>query len=156
MRKEGSYAVRFSGGRLGFLLWQDGQPASLVSAKTDWTPETWHHVAATYDGRQMRLFVDGREDAASPKLIEGPIDASASPLGIGSNGSGHLFCGIIDRVRLYDRALSADEVRASCEAGREAMRTMRLDADRGVERVLLAGLEGEQAQPAHHRHQLVL
>ena len=122
VRKEGSYAVRFSGGRLGFLIWHDGQPSPLVSAKADWAPETWHHVAATYDGRQMRLFVDGQEDAASPKPIEGEIDASGSPLGIGSSGSGHLFCGIIDQVRLYDRALSADEIRASCAAGREAMR----------------------------------
>jgi len=122
VRKDGSYAVRFSGGRLAFLLWQGGQPSSLVSAKTDWTPKSWYHVAATYDGRQMRLFIDGREDAASPKPIEGRIDASTSPLGIGSDGSSHLFHGIIDRVRLYDRALSADEVHASCEAGIDAMR----------------------------------
>ncbi|NQT16282.1 MAG: FAD-dependent oxidoreductase, partial [Planctomycetes bacterium] len=123
VRKEESYALRFAGGRLGFLLWKDGQAASLISAKADWSPDAWSHVVATYDGARLRLFVDGREDAASPKPFQGPIDATTSPLGIGSSGSQHHFHGILDEVRLYCRALSADEIRASHEKGREALRS---------------------------------
>lgn len=123
IRKEGSYALRFADGRLGFLVWKDGQASSLVSAKADWTADVWRHVVATYDGARLRLFVDGREDARSPKAFQGPIDATTSPLGIASSGSQHHFHGILDEVRLYCRALSDDEIRTSHEEGREALRT---------------------------------
>jgi len=118
VRRDNCFALRFSSGRLGFLLWLDGQLVSLGSKKTDWETERWYHVAAVYDGSEMRLLIDGQEDGSSPHAASGTIDQTQTHLGIGSCGSAYLFTGVIDEVCVYDRARAGAEVRASYEKGR--------------------------------------
>jgi hypothetical protein len=70
---------------------------------------TWTHLATTYDGAMLRLFVNGSEVASRP--LAGSLLISSGPLRIGGNSIwGEFFKGRIDEVRLYDRALSAEEV----------------------------------------------
>ena len=121
IRKQGSYALRFSGGRLGLLLWIGGDPVCLAGSKTDWRPNQWYHLAGTYDGGRMRLFVDGVEDRASPKPQTGLIDGGPLDCGIGSQKSMYCFGGVIDEVRIMSRAATAEEIRASHERGRRAL-----------------------------------
>ncbi len=64
---------------------------------------TWSHLAATYDGTTMRLYVNGVQVASAAQT--GPIAPSSQPLTIGSNWSG-----LIDEVRIYNRALSASQI----------------------------------------------
>jgi Concanavalin A-like lectin/glucanases superfamily len=71
----------------------------------------WSHLAVTYDGAAVSLFVDG--DEVSRRPTTGAIRGTASPLWIGGNHPyGEYFEGLIDEVRIYDRALSGEEVRA--------------------------------------------
>jgi len=76
------------------------------------TTGTWHHIAGTYDGSIIRLYVDGVEKASSS--VSGPIQTSSTPLYIGnkpfSSYSGDHFKGIIDEVRIYNRALLHQEI----------------------------------------------
>ena len=47
----------------------------------------WHHVAATYDGQRMRLYVDGVEVGSTAKT--GSIDTNGSvPVAIGNQPQG--------------------------------------------------------------------
>jgi concanavalin A-like lectin/glucanase superfamily protein/fibronectin type III domain protein len=72
---------------------------------------TWSHLAATYDGTTVRLYVNGVE--AGTAAGAGALPASANPLRIGGNSVwGEYFKGRIDEVRIYDRALSAAEITA--------------------------------------------
>ncbi|HEY5866900.1 MAG TPA: LamG domain-containing protein [Candidatus Tectomicrobia bacterium] len=69
----------------------------------------WTHVAGTYDGVTVRLFLNGVQVAST--AISGPIAASTGPLRIGGNGLwGEFFQGSIDEVRLYNRALTQAEI----------------------------------------------
>jgi hypothetical protein len=88
----------------------------------DFAPGTWHHVAATFDGKTARVYVDGRESAAMPATD--PIGAKgASPAFIGADkGTESFFAGKIDDLRMYARALSAGEIRALYEEAPEAIR----------------------------------
>ena len=72
--------------------------------------QRWHFVAATYDGSAMRFYSDGREIASI--AATGPIDTSgSSPAYIGScGGEREFFPGGIDDVRIYDRALSPQQI----------------------------------------------
>ncbi len=76
------------------------------------TTGTWHHIAGTYDGSTIRLYVDGVEKASGS--ASGPIQTSSTPLYIGnkpfSSYSGDFFKGIIDEVRIYNRALLHQEI----------------------------------------------
>jgi hypothetical protein len=70
---------------------------------------TWSHVAATYDGAQMRLYVNG--DEVANRAQTGAISTSTDNLIIGANSSsGFHWLGRIDEVRIYRRALSAVEI----------------------------------------------
>jgi hypothetical protein len=69
----------------------------------------WTHLAATYDGATLRLYVNGVQVASRAQT--GAIIVTSSPLRIGGNGIwGEYFQGRIDEVRIYNRALSQAEL----------------------------------------------
>jgi hypothetical protein len=71
----------------------------------------WTHLAATYDGATLRLYVNGVQ--ASTRAIAGAMAPSTGPLRIGGNAVwGEWFSGLIDEVRVYNRALTAAQVQA--------------------------------------------
>ena len=69
----------------------------------------WTHLAATYDGGTLRLYVNGSQ--VSSRTVGGTLVASTMPLRIGGNAAwGEYFAGLIDEVRIYSRALSPAEI----------------------------------------------
>ncbi|HJT81599.1 MAG TPA: LamG domain-containing protein, partial [Chthoniobacterales bacterium] len=80
------------------------------------TPNLWQHVAATYDGAMMRIFVNGIEVASMPQT--GAIDPTTDPVVIGQNVTHSSFAwqGMIDEVELFNRALSAAEIQGIVNA----------------------------------------
>jgi hypothetical protein len=72
---------------------------------------TWSHLATTWDGTTMRLYVNGVQ--VGSRAVSGTIAVSSGQLRIGGNAIwGEWFAGRIDEVRIYNRALSAAEVQA--------------------------------------------
>ena len=74
------------------------------------TDDTWHHVALVYDGAYKIIYVDGVEDARVAST--GQIDVSSYNLYIGENAqaTGRYLHGLVDDARIYNRAMSAEEV----------------------------------------------
>jgi hydrogenase maturation factor HypE len=71
----------------------------------------WSHLATTYDGQTVRLFVNAVQVASV--AASGPVAVSNGALRIGGNNVwGEYFTGRIDEVRLYRRALGAAEIAA--------------------------------------------
>jgi len=70
----------------------------------------WHHVAGVYDGTQGIIYIDGILDVA--QAATGQLNASDFNLYIGENSqaTGRYWNGLIDDVRLYNRALSQTEI----------------------------------------------
>ena len=76
---------------------------------------TWTHLAGTYDGLTLRLYINGVEVAAQPR--SGQIGIFSGPIRIGGNSAlGEYFQGRIDEVRIYNRALTQTEVQADMNA----------------------------------------
>ena len=72
---------------------------------------TWSHVAATYDGATLRLFVNGVQ--VGSQAMTGAMAVSTGALRIGGNSVwSEYFQGRIDEVRIYNRALTAGEIQA--------------------------------------------
>ncbi len=72
---------------------------------------TWSHLAASYDGATLRLFVNGTQVASAART--GTLAASSNPLQIGGDSIfGQYFRGLIDEVRVYKTALTAAQIQA--------------------------------------------
>ncbi|MHC4456605.1 MAG: LamG-like jellyroll fold domain-containing protein, partial [Planctomycetota bacterium] len=69
----------------------------------------WQYVVLTYDGFTLSLFVDGSEVDSTP--ASGTISVSNQDVEIGRYDGWKYFNGTIDDVAIYDRALSAEEIR---------------------------------------------
>ena len=88
-----------------------------VTSTTNMVPGKWTHLAGTYDGKQLKIYVNGTFEKAA--AYTGPLRADRAPLLVGggsltSTGWGNHFTvnGTVDDVMVWNRALSADEVRS--------------------------------------------
>ena len=74
--------------------------------------DTWYHLTATYDGENLKAYRDGVLITDNPNPTGSP-DSETSPLNFGRHTeSPQYFNGTVDEIRLYNRALSAQEVAA--------------------------------------------
>jgi glucose/arabinose dehydrogenase/PKD repeat protein len=79
------------------------------------TTNTWTHLATTYEGQTLRLYVNGTEVAS--KGQSGTILTSTNPLQIGGDAFyGQYFAGRIDEVRIYNQALTQAQVQTDMNA----------------------------------------
>jgi len=72
----------------------------------------WHHVAGTYDGRRMCLYLDGELEVSCPLSPVYDMDINDKPVYIGANAhwDDRKWSGLIDDIRIYNYALAPDEV----------------------------------------------
>lgn len=86
------------------------QPQQWLIGTIDLTKflNTWVHVAVVYDGKEQRLYVNGKLDIAEKK--SGTITMNDDPLSIGWVDNNRYFDGVIDEVKLYSRGLTEDEL----------------------------------------------
>ena len=92
--------------RLHFYIKTDG---NLRHLRVDGflTEGQWHHVAGTWDGLTQRLYIDGVEIASQ---APGGVLGDTSRVRMSSQGEP--FNGMLDDVRIYNRALTQDEIQA--------------------------------------------
>lgn len=68
---------------------------------------TWYHAVGSWDGDTLRLYVDGAEVAST---AVSSLKSGSDAWWVGSGGGFSYHTGELDDVRIYNRALSADEV----------------------------------------------
>jgi hypothetical protein len=105
----------------------------------------WHHCAATFDGRTMRVYLDGKQIASLER--PGKIAAEGDvPAFIGSSsGAGEYFQGGLDDLRIYSAALSAEEIAALYRDGLGAIQLRSAELAALVQTVYVPGARFSQA-----------
>jgi hypothetical protein len=89
----------------------DGETAALVNPGAGWPAEEWFHLVGTYDGTTLASWVNGlKTTTAAP----GPPVTGGAELYFGANMGGgeiaeNFFNGVLDFVRIMNRALVPDE-----------------------------------------------
>ena len=81
-----------------------------IYGTTDVNDGHWHHVAGVYDEEKIYLYIDGNLDASAKAA--GTIRVNDEPVYIGENSQtpDRFWNGLIDDVRIYSYALSAEEI----------------------------------------------
>lgn len=93
----------------GFSLSLNGDENRLVTPLQYWTADEWYFLVGVYDGYVQRFYVNNSL-IASDSVI-GPLDNYNSPFYIGDNTTASdKIEGNVDDVRIYNRALTPDEI----------------------------------------------
>ncbi len=117
--------VQPRGGDHGAILFKEGEFGLLrdpVSGEIRWTlgnstfatgsvlpSGEWAHLAMTWDGAQLRAYVNGE---AVYTASAAPAVPDRQPLWIASTPQGDYYNGLLDDLQIFDRALDAAEIRA--------------------------------------------
>lgn len=78
---------------------------------------SWSHIVGTYDGTTARLFVNGVQAGTSAATGAIATNALAWTVGRDANASSNYFNGVIDEVKVLNRALALNEIDAEYDAG---------------------------------------
>jgi hypothetical protein len=107
-----------AGYRMGVL---EGRPCFEIP-KTPWSHHLkanaplsagrWTHVAGTFDGATMRIYIDGVEQGSMER--KGSVNQTSAELVLGNYAQDHnaFFSGVLDEVKIFDKALTSEEVQA--------------------------------------------
>ncbi|WP_223068907.1 GH32 C-terminal domain-containing protein [Paenibacillus caui] len=117
MYRHGSWSMQLGLNQEWVEAWSNDHP--LAKNK-------WNYVVATYDRElsKIKLYLNGVEVASQDTPRGAPITPSDRELVIGQNNQGvllagtftlNMFNGVIDEVRIHDRAMTAEEIKASFE-----------------------------------------
>jgi predicted outer membrane repeat protein len=96
-----------------------GPPWNYINGDIEVDAHEWHHVCGTYDGANLRLYIDGVEDPAGPVPELNGVTTDDYDVYIGENQErpGRYWDGLIDDVRVYNYALSPTQVFNLCKPG---------------------------------------
>lgn len=105
LAQQGVFAFGSQGSSVFFQV--AGFPAILSDpGQSVLRDDAWHNICATFDGGTIRLYIDGLfNSGATP---QGASTAGPSPLVIGTGVQG-----LVRRVRVYNTALTSDQVMAN-------------------------------------------
>ncbi len=100
-----------------------------VNSTTQYTTNTWYHLAITIDNSFVKLYVNGQLEASTAATFNGFDYQAGKKVMLGASNEWYdgPFKGILDNSRFYDRAINAAEVLAlfntdpSCQAGPNAV-----------------------------------
>ncbi|MEU1730227.1 LamG-like jellyroll fold domain-containing protein [Streptosporangium sp. NPDC020145] len=102
------YAANGGGYPSGWVQVSPEEP-STVDGPSPLPVSAWSHLAITYDGAALRLFVNGGQVAET--ALSGGLHDDGGALRIGGNSVwGEYFSGLIDEVRVYNRAQTDAEI----------------------------------------------
>jgi hypothetical protein len=106
-----SYAIKHSDSNsIDFFIYDNEDWHTAYSPVYDSFNGEWYHVAGTYDGNQLKLYING--GLVNSLDYAGSIGTSTYPVNIGRNSqeTGRFYEGAIDEVRIYNRALTESEI----------------------------------------------
>jgi len=98
-----------TGGDLFFIIDRTGGEGARVDHDIDaWLPGRWHHVAASWNPKEVALYCDGKLTARAAKAA--PAPTAVKDFYVGRTSSSKIGEAALDEVQIYKRPLSPEEV----------------------------------------------
>ena len=122
----GGYHIVFGGSQLEISIPTNGQARTGINTDSRYvsnhgsglTDGKWHHVGFTFDGSTKKTYIDG-DFVGEQTGITGTLVSSFSGRTLGKLGSSdsYFLNGKLDEVKIYNKALTAEEVKQDYNAG---------------------------------------
>jgi hypothetical protein len=104
-------------GVLHYYSTAPGGTTQITSANNFLVANKWYYVVGTWDGTIHRLYADGELlGSFAPYGYSGAITAISASYFVGGTGGGEIMNGRIAQTKIYNRALTADEIRQNYNA----------------------------------------
>jgi len=122
-----NYSVRQNGKKLELYYNDSGSNTWQIWTTTDDifnTTSAWYHISITYtfgSGSSIKSYINGQDKSGSWTTGSGNVapDVDTQPLTIGSEkNQGEYFNGLIDEVKIYNSALSPEQVKLDMNQGK--------------------------------------
>ena len=112
--KAGTYLLSLTpNSNIDFTIFNYTTIASMTTTANSIQLNKWNHVVGVYNGTEMNVYINGVKDN-NYNRINGIISLNSHDLIIGNFvQGGTAFDGIIDEIKIFNRALSPDEIKAS-------------------------------------------
>lgn len=105
------YLLRLLGGKLLADICDPNTCSQPPAAgATTVSTGTWHHVAAVFDGTSVKVYLDGILDGSVATNFVLTDGAASLKIGARGDDANTRLGGLIDEVKIYNRALSASEI----------------------------------------------
>lgn len=96
-------------GTFRFGLSLNGKLSYLSTPASFWEPNNWYNLVGTYNGNQMKFYVNG--ELVKTKNVSGQLDIFDTYLLIGKTPHEEFYTsGLFDDFRIFERALSQNEI----------------------------------------------
>jgi hypothetical protein len=110
----GGYAFRVGvNDKLVFWMLDDCNTGSAGFGNTALPADTWFHVAGTFDGSTIRIYLNGVLDGSAPSSRYPKSGNTPLRLGARGNDLATPFAGVLDEVRLWSVARTTAEIQAN-------------------------------------------
>jgi hypothetical protein len=112
----------FEVGNIGDALAGFGEDEEMIISTSTITANTWIHIAGTYDGSYLRIYINGvlNNTKALSGFIMGTQFTQPTHIGINNPASNETFTGKIDDVRIYNYARTPAQIIEDMNAGHPA------------------------------------
>jgi hypothetical protein len=105
-----AYAIKHAAGNSFEFYVHDNGWHTVNVPVTSASNDTWYHLVGTYDGAQVKLYVNGELGATLDYAGEIASSEDSVDLGHNSEVTDRLFEGTLDDARIYNRVLSEGEI----------------------------------------------
>jgi hypothetical protein len=124
------FAIRLNEGSSSGAYLYNGSSWVACSVSQTFAGAGWHHFAAVFndDQNSCKLYVDGVEAASVSTTATIPYNALGTKTVIGAHGNGNTtsdFSGMLDDIRIYNRAICPSEVQALHGSGFQGVRIIK-------------------------------
>ncbi|PIN90756.1 hypothetical protein COU60_00225 [Candidatus Pacearchaeota archaeon CG10_big_fil_rev_8_21_14_0_10_34_76] len=123
---QGGYGFRLIGdessediGRLQFFYWPIGGESYQTFKSNKVIPvDSWSQVGVTFDGSDVRLYVDGKLDSThtSSREIKQQNDLYIGAMNFSTDGIVNYWKGKIDNLKVYDKVISEGDIRSEFDS----------------------------------------
>lgn len=111
---ENEISVSIHGPAAGTYNYEHNNDVDLLSDGYSLRPNTWYHACVVCSGRNITLYLNGKAIATAVSRGANPKYWRGAPFYVGGSMTNLAsFTGWIDEVQIWNKALSADEVRES-------------------------------------------